>query len=78
MIEEQDGWWVYGVNPGGIAGGGETPEDACAEFRRMLHAALLDLAEESMDFEGFKSSVVEFVRQTNTVNEREWSAVNRP
>lgn len=72
LVEEEDGCWVYGVNPGGIAGGGDTWQGAYDEFKRIYKAALYDIAEEAQNFAEFKSLAEEFVRQTNSENEREW------
>ena len=33
LREEEDGFWVDGVNPGGVAGGAATLEEALATFR---------------------------------------------
>ncbi len=73
LAEESEGdVWMYGVNPGAMAGGGQTPREAMAAFRSEYQAILFDFAEETTTFEAFKQQVEDFFAQTNKPNEVEW------
>lgn len=70
--EAEEDFWFYGVNPGGIAAGGNTPAAAHNNFRESFRGVLYDLASDSTSFEGFRLAVHEFIEQTNRPNERAW------
>lgn len=42
-VEEQDGGWLYGVNPGGMTAPGASLQDAHDAFRQMFSKILVDL-----------------------------------
>ncbi|MGI9079150.1 MAG: hypothetical protein ACR2G6_17740 [Gemmatimonadaceae bacterium] len=44
-VREEDGWWMYGVQPGAIAEGGETLAEARAGFRASYQSYLFDITE---------------------------------
>lgn len=71
-VHEPDGFWMYGINPGGMAAVGKNPGLAHRAFRRMFASILLDLASESADIHAFRGKVREFFEQTNTGYEPEW------
>src|SRR6266581_535977 len=50
-IHERDGFWMYGVNPGGMAATGEDAVAAHAEFRQTFSKILKDLAHEASSFD---------------------------
>lgn len=78
VVEEGDeDFWIYGVNPGGIAGGGATQAAAHEDFRRMFKAVLYDIAEEAQSFEEFKHQVEESFFDVNRHMEEEWLAATR-
>lgn len=72
--QEDEGWWIDGVNPGAIAEGGTTVRAAVADFRQRLKAVLIDYAEEAPDFDAFKGAVEAFFRGTDPDSEAEWAA----
>lgn len=75
LAEEEDGeWWMYGVNPGGLAALGKTRPEAYAEFRSSLMKVLFDLATEARDFYAFRAAAREFFDQTDKVTVDEWNA----
>lgn len=76
-VQEADGVWLYGVHPGGIAGGGATEAAAHEEFRRMFKAVLYDIAAEAVDFEDFRGGVEEFFEDVDRRGEQEWLAASR-
>lgn len=83
LAEEDDGdTWVFGVQPGAIAGGiagGEAdayarPDLACAEFKQNYRNVLLDIAAEAASFEAFKAGVTQFFAQADESEAQEWAA----
>ena len=77
LVQEEDGFWVYGVNPGGLAGSGDSWEAAHEDFRRNFKAALYDLAIEAVSFGQFQELVVDFFEDTNGPTEGEWDRATR-
>lgn len=71
--DEGDGWWFYGVNPGGLAAGERSLILAHQAFRQSLAKVLFDLAEEAASFEHFQSLVEAFFRDTNEPTAVEWT-----
>jgi len=69
---EPDGFWMYGVNPGGMAAVGENPDSAHAAFRRTFSNILVDLAFETPSLEAFRGAVQKFFDETNDGYEPEW------
>jgi hypothetical protein len=69
---EDDGWWMYGVQPGDLAAGGTVFAEAHCEFRKTFSSILFDIAEEAEDFETFKAEVSKFFKGVNHPTEKEW------
>ena len=74
LVNEGDGFWMYGVNPGGVAGGGITHGEAQAQFRQSYRSVLFDMAAMTPDFEQFELRVKEFYSETNELTLQEWDA----
>ena len=74
LLEETtaDGFWMFGVNPGGINASGRTMEDAYNVFCSRYRSTLLDLAERSSTFDLFKAQVEALLNDTNEEYERLW------
>lgn len=72
LEQESDGWWMYGVSPGGIAGGGKERSEAFAEFKRSYRSVLFDIAAEASDAATFERGVKEFFGETCEATEKEW------
>jgi predicted RNase H-like HicB family nuclease len=73
MREEDDGkWWMYGVRPAGIAESGTTIEEAFANFRNRYKEVLIDIAQESKDFDSFKAEIERFFYEPDPEDERLW------
>lgn len=72
LVEEEDGFWMYGVNPGGLAAGGKSIGDAQSEFRTAYKSVLFDIAAEAQGFETFRAEVERFFRETNNPTLLEW------
>ena len=74
MAQEDDGlWWLFGVNPGGMAESGDTPEAAYGAFRSFFKGILTDFATESADFEAFQLKVNAFICQTDDIEADRWN-----
>lgn len=50
---EDDGWTLLGVEPGGMAGCGDTPQEAMADFRETFKSVVYDFALEAQDSDEF-------------------------
>lgn len=70
--EGPDGWWLDGVNPGGIADGAATLGEAVAKFRERFRAVLSELAEEATSFASYERSVRSFFEETDEETVSEW------
>jgi len=66
--------WMYGVQPGGIAGGGFDRTGAFSEFRRSYLSVLYDLAGAAQSFKEFKAEVTRFFSEVNQPNAADWTA----
>ena len=53
-VHEEDGWWMYGVNPGGMAAHGDDPHAAHAAFRKTFSDVWLDIAKDTRSFAEFR------------------------
>ena len=71
-VREEDGWWMYGVNPGGMSACGDDPHAAHAAFRKTFSEVLLDIAKDTRSFEEFRLQVEAFFAATNAGYEPEW------
>ena len=75
MVREEDGlWWVYGVEPGGMAACGETSTEAYLLFRETVRKVLLDSASLASSFEQFYTDVEMIGRQINAAESARWEA----
>jgi len=71
-VHEEDGWWMCGVNPGGMAAHGDDPHAAHAAFRKTFSDVLLDIAKDTRSFAEFRGQVEAFFEVTNAGYEPEW------
>jgi len=61
LVHDDDlGYWMYGVNPGGLAAGGVDVGEAQHSFRETYRTVLFDIAEDANSFEEFKAEVHRF------------------
>lgn len=73
--EEEDGkWWMYGVNPGGLAASGSTRAEAYGEFRETLTKVLYDIAADVPDFYDFRAAAQRFFYETDKETVSGWEA----
>lgn len=64
-IPENEGTWLYGVNPAGVAVPGKNIAEANSELRDTLTRVFVDFIEEANDFDAFKARVEEFFNATD-------------
>ena len=75
LFDDSDGeFWLYGVNPGGLAGNGDCLSAANLDYQKGLTGVLFDLAADTSGFEEFKEVVRQFFQDTNAYREQEWLA----
>src|SRR5437870_303982 len=64
MRQEDDGkWWMYGVRPAAIAESGCTIDEAFLRFRQAHKEVLFDIAQDSKNFDEFRSEVERFFNE---------------
>lgn len=72
-VEESDSaYWMYGVQPGGIAATGKNKDEAYLEFRRTHISILFDMVEEASDFQQFELQVERFFNEVCEETKQEW------
>lgn len=70
--QENDGaWWMYGVRPSAIAESGTTIDEAFSRFRTRYKEVLFDMAQDSRDFDQFRSAVEQFFYEPDADSEDE-------
>ncbi len=75
MEEEEDGSvWIYGVNPGGVGCGGQSQQEAAANFREEYRTVLFDIADDAPDFPAFKAEAEAFFHDTSEAFAKDWEA----
>lgn len=73
MVREDGGsWWLYGVEPGGIAGSGDTPQEAHLRFVETLKGVLADLAADVTSIQDFETQVKTFFCEKDGKEEARW------
>ena len=71
-VEEYGATCLYGVNPGGLAAGGEDLNSAHLDFRTGLVGTLLDLATDAESFGDFERLTQNFIQTTDDESVAEW------
>ncbi|MGA7521215.1 MAG: hypothetical protein WBW84_01960 [Acidobacteriaceae bacterium] len=71
--DENEEWWMYGVCPGAIAGGGGTPNEAFLNFGNRYKEILFDIADECQSFLRFKSEVESFFKAEDAEEKDRWN-----
>lgn len=72
MVHEDGEWWMYGVQPGVLAEGGDTFEESRLLFRQTFREILFDLAEGAKDFESFKVTTEKTLGEINGPMVERW------
>jgi hypothetical protein len=70
--QDEDGWWLHGVNPSALAADGDALEDAYLTLRETLRLVLVDFAAEAGSFEEFCARVRQFFESSNADMTRDW------
>lgn len=73
-VEDDQDTWIYGVQPGGIAGGNPNRDLAFTEFKNTYINVLRDIAGEAPSFEEFNTRVTSFFNEVNEMNSVEWDS----
>ena len=73
MAQEDGEWWMLGVRPAALAGGGETPAGAYLAFRNAYKAVLIDAAVTAAGFDAFKAEVERFFNERDEAEEKRWT-----
>jgi len=73
LVREEDEWWLYGVQPGGMAERGKDQSLTLRHFRATYRNVLLDIASDSEDFENFCKTADSFFKEIDEEDEREWN-----
>jgi len=75
MVDEgEEGWWLYGVEPGGIAADGQTPQEAHLKFILAVRHLLADLSAQSATFDDFVASAKAFFCAVDREDLKRWTA----
>ncbi len=70
--DEGDGFWTYGVQPGGIAAGGLDRGSALSEFREQYKSVLYDIAAEAGTFEELRAEFQGFFQEQSPHTRELW------
>lgn len=74
VCEGEKDFWLYGVNPGALAAGGETGTEAHFRFVQEFKTVLYDIAEGAKDFNEFQREVEKFFHESNSETSMAWQA----
>jgi hypothetical protein len=72
--EGDSAWWVYGVEPGGVAAQGGNEHEAYMNFRDCLREILADSAALHHTFDAFRADIEMLGHQVNAAWDAEWQA----
>jgi len=74
LVDEGDSSiWMFGVQPGGVAGGGRERSEAFREFKKGYLSVLFDIAAEATSCEEFEIAARAFFAEINTENQKLWA-----
>lgn len=73
LYDDKDGWWLTGVDAGGITAEGTSPVEALGNFRIAFGQVIDELATQAPSFEQFKIEVLEFFGEVNNPAEIDWT-----
>lgn len=71
--EAGDSIWMFGVQPGGVAGGGRERSEAFREFKKGYLSVLFDIASDAASCEEFEERAKEFFGELNDENLAIWT-----
>ena len=76
-VEEYGAICVYGVNPGGLAAGGDDMNSGYLDFKLRLAATLFDLASDAGNFGELREAAQAFIAATDDESVEEWENARR-
>jgi predicted RNase H-like HicB family nuclease len=76
-VDEDGLWWMTGVEPGGVAASGETPDAAYASFRETLRLILFDSAHLTDSLASFEGDVKSLGHQRNEAAAARWDVARQ-
>lgn len=72
--DDEEGYWMHGINPGGLSAGGSDAGEAQRAFRETYRTILFDISAGSKDFDEFKAEVERFFNGVSDQLLAKWSA----
>jgi hypothetical protein len=76
--DDDNGYWLHGVNPGGLSAGGSDMGTALQAFRETHRTVLFDISADAAHFDDFKVEVERFFHETSERLLSKWTeAVER-
>ena len=73
-IQEDDGIWLSGVQPGGVAAGGTNVWEACEAYRKTFVGVLADIASSVGDFAAFQAEAARMLAERDDAAFEDWTA----
>ena len=73
-IQEDDGIWLSGVQPGGVAAGGTNVWEACEAYRKAFVGVLADIASSAGDFAAFEAEAARMLADRDDAAFEDWTA----
>jgi hypothetical protein len=70
--EGADDWWLYGVEPGGLAECGQTFHEAYLAFRQAFREVFFEFAAEAGDWDNFEAALSDFLGAINEPKADRW------
>jgi hypothetical protein len=77
VFEGDEGWWLYGVEPGGLAESGENAQEAYLKFVTDFKKVLFDIASDATTFDKFRKEVKRTLCQINEPEAERWDSAVR-
>lgn len=74
VVEDDGDQWVFGVQPGSVAGGASDAATALNEFKTRYQSVLFDIAGEAKTFDEFEREVRAFFDSSDAADDAEWAA----
>ena len=76
-IQEDDGIWLSGVQPGGVAAGGTNVREACEAYRKAFVGVLADIASSAGDFAALKTEAARMLADRDDTAFEDWTGAWR-
>jgi len=63
--DDENGYWMHGINPGGLSAGGADTGEAQRAFRETYRTILFDISAAAKDFDEFKTEAERFFNEVS-------------